>query len=136
MTFLEDLLNDLPELVERMRRHDVRHASLKNETGALALTLAPVLAANSGQTLQAPHVAPPAKAEGTPVPSSEMGVFRFCGLGENHSVRFGEIVGFVETGALRLPVTATADGTLGPALVGDGSVVGYHDVLFRIHPDG
>ena len=132
MTFLEDLLNDLPELVERMRRHDVRHVSLKNGTGTLALTLA----ANSGQTRQAPHVAPIAKAKDAPVPSPEMGVFRSNGLDENHPVRSGEIVGFVETGALRLPVTATADGTLGPALVGDDSVVGYHDVLFRIHPDG
>ena len=132
MTFLEDLLNDLPELVERMRRHDVRHVCLKNGTGTLALTLA----ANSGQTLQAPHVAPIAKAKGTPVPSPEMGVFRSSGLDENHPVHSGEIVGFVEAGPLRLPVTATADGALGPALVGDGSIVGYHDVLFRIHPDG
>ncbi|MBS1092720.1 hypothetical protein JK208_14125 [Gluconobacter sp. Dm-74] len=132
MTFLEDLLNDLPELVERMRRHDVRHVSLKNGADTLALTLAESL----GQTLQVPHVAPPAKAEGTPVPSPEMGVFRSNGLDETHPVRSGEIVGFVEAGPLRLPVTATADGTLGPALVGDGDVVGYHDVLFRIHPDG
>ncbi|GBQ82953.1 hypothetical protein [Gluconobacter albidus] len=132
MTFLEDLLNDLPELVGRMRHHDVRHVSLKNGTGALALTLSE----NAGQTPPAHPVAPPAKAENTPVPSPEMGVFRSNGLGENHPVRSGEIVGFVEAGPLRLPVTATADGTLGPALIGDGCVVGYHDVLFRIHPDG
>lgn len=133
MTFLEDLLNDLPELVGRMRRHDVRHVSLKNETGTLALTLAPVLAVNPDQT---PPATQPAKAEGMPVPSPEMGVFRSNGLGANHPVCSGEIVGFVEAGSLRLPVTATADGTLGPALIGDGCVVGYHDVLFRIHPNG
>ena len=132
MTFLEDLLNDLPELVGRMRHHDVRHVSLKNGTGALALTLSE----NPGQTPPAHPITPPAKAENTPVPSPEMGVFRSNGLGENHPVRSGEIVGFVEAGPLRLPVTATADGTLGPTLIGDGCVVGYHDVLFRIHPDG
>lgn len=133
MTFPEDLLNDLPELVGRMRRHDVRHVSLKNGTGKLALTLAPVLAVNPDQT---PPATQPAKAEVTPVTSPEMGVFRSNGLDENHPVRSGEIVGFVETGALRLPVTATADGTLGPAQVGEGSVVGYHDVLFRTYPVG
>ncbi|MFT9366663.1 MAG: hypothetical protein ABF572_14070 [Gluconobacter sp.] len=132
MTFLEDLLNDLPELVGRMRHHDVRHVSLKNGTGALALTLSE----NPGQTPPAHPIAPPAKAENTPVPSPEMGVFRSNGLDEKHPVRSGEIVGFVEAGALRLPVTATADGTLGPALIGDGGVVGYHDVLFRIHTNG
>lgn len=132
MTFLEDLLNDLPELVGRMRHHDVRHVSLKNGTGAIALTLS----ANPGQTPPAHPAAPPARAEDTPVLSPEMGVFRLNGLGENHPVRSGEIVGFVEAGPLCLPLTAPADGTLGPALVEDGSVVGYHDILFRIHPDG
>ncbi|WP_215746941.1 hypothetical protein [Gluconobacter sp. P1C6_b] len=132
MTFLEDLLNALPGLVGRMRHHDVRHVSLKNGTGTLALTLS----ANPGQTFHAHPVSAPAKVEDTRVPSPEMGVFRSNGLSEGQAVRTGEIVGFVETGALRLPVTTTADGTLGPALVGDGSVVGYHDVLFRIHPDG
>ena len=132
MTFLEDLLNDLPELVGRMRHHDVRYVSLKNGTGALTLALSE----NPGQTPPAHPAASRTKAENTLVPSPEMGVFRSSGLDENHSVRSGEIVGFVEAGPLRLPVTATADGTLGPALVGDGCVVGYHDVLFRIHPDG
>lgn len=133
MTFLEDLLNDLPELVDRMRRHDVRHVSLKNGAGALALTLTPAPTSNPEQT---PSISYPAKAEDTPVPSPEMGVFRSNDLDATHPVRSGEIIGFVEAGPLRLPLTATADGTLGPALVGEGGVVGYHDVLFRIHPDG
>jgi len=133
MTFLEDLLNELPELVGRMRRHDVRHLSLENGADTLALALTPAMTANPDQTHP---VAPPTTAEDTPIPSPEMGVFHSNGLGEKHPVRSGEIVGFVEAGSLRLPVTATADGALGPALVRDGRVVGYHDVLFRIHPDG
>lgn len=132
MTFLEDLLNDLPGLVGRMRHHDIRHVSLKDGTSTLALTIT----ANPCQIPQAQPVAPIAKSEDTPVLSPEMGLFRRHGLSDSQAVRAGEIVGFVEAGALRLPVTATADGTLGRALVGDGSVVGYHDVLFRIHPDG
>ncbi len=132
MTFLEDLLTDLPELVGRMRQHDVRHVSLQNGTGALALTIT----ANPCQAPQAKRVPPAEKVEDTPVLSPEMGLFRQHGLSEHQTVRNGKIVGFVEAGALRLPVTATADGKLSPAMVEDGSPVGYHDILFRIHPDG
>ncbi|MFT8809015.1 hypothetical protein [Gluconobacter sp.] len=132
MTFLEDLLNDLPKLVERMRHHDVRHLSWNHDTGALALTIA----SSPCQTPQPTTAAAPAPVEDVPVLSPEMGVFRGNGMQEGQSVRPGDIIGFVETGVLRLPVTATADGTLGPALTEDGRPVGYHAVLFRLHPDG
>lgn len=128
MTFLEDLLNELPDLVSRMRHYDVCHVSLKNETGAIALTV-------TATPCQTAHGAPAVTVEDIPVLSPEMGRFRQNGLSEGQTVRTGDIIGFVETGALRLPVTATTNGTLGPAEIGDGSPVGYHDVLFRIHQD-
>ncbi|EHH67419.1 hypothetical protein [Gluconobacter morbifer] len=132
MTFLEDLLNDLPKLVDTMRHHDVHHFSWKNETGAFALTVA----ANPCQVPQERPVALPPKVEDLAVLSPEMGIFRPNGLSDGQVVRTGDIVGFVETNALRLPATAPADGRLGEALVENGAPVGYHDILFRIHPDG
>ncbi|GBR43461.1 hypothetical protein [Gluconobacter roseus] len=126
MTFLEDLLNELPDLVSRMRHYDVRHVSLKNEMGAIALTV-------TATPCQTAHGAPAITVEDIPVLSPEMGRFRQNGLSEGQTVWTGEIIGFVETGVLRLPVTATTNGILGPAEIGDGSLVGYHDILFRIH---
>ena len=43
----------------------------------------------------------------------------------------GDIVAFLEAGALLRPVVADADGLIGPPLERDGNLVGYGTPLFR-----
>lgn len=52
-------------------------------------------------------------------------------LAEGDAVRTGDIVAFVEANGVLKPVTATADGRLGKALVSDGTAVGWGTPLYQ-----
>ncbi len=52
-------------------------------------------------------------------------------LAEGDDIRAGDIVAFVEANGVLKPVVATADGTLGKALLSDGTAVGWGTPLYQ-----
>lgn len=50
---------------------------------------------------------------------------------EGDAIRAGDIVAFIEANGVLKPVVATADGTLGKALVSDGAPVGWGTPLYQ-----
>ncbi|MBM9400693.1 hypothetical protein JUN65_03675 [Gluconacetobacter azotocaptans] len=121
------VLDDLPHLVARMRAHGVRRLSSADDESALTLVLAPEVVSGPSP---AAEISPPPSV--TPVLSPEMGIFHPAGPVAERPVEQDEIVGFVEIGAVLLPVTAPRGGMLGHPLVEKGEVVGYHLSLFEI----
>jgi biotin carboxyl carrier protein len=50
---------------------------------------------------------------------------------EGDAIRAGDVVAFVEANGVLKPVVATADGTLGKALLSDGAPVGWGAPLYQ-----
>ena len=125
------LLDRLEGVVACMRAQGIAILDYQDGSAALRVRLDPLMA-GQGPGHSTAQVVP----AGTQfVRSPEMGVFKAVALSPDRHVDAEAVVGFVEVDALRLAVTAPADGVLGPARAEDGTVTGYHDILFELRPD-
>jgi acetyl-CoA carboxylase biotin carboxyl carrier protein len=89
-----------------------------------------------------PRALPPAAASPLVVKAPGVGLF-LAGHPLHHAalapeggrVVAGQQVAFLRIGLLLRPVVSAAVGLLGPALVAEGTMVGYGTPLFLLHPD-
>ena len=84
---------------------------------------------------------PVAEAKHDTMPSPGFGVFRHAHpLHETALVRAGErvtvgqVLGFLQIGALLIPIRAPREGVVSAVLARDGSLVGYGDPLLEFSP--
>lgn len=127
-------LDDIAALMAQMQRGGLRELDYAAGDARLRLIAAD----------PAPKAAPAtAPAEDTADPplvrAPHLGLFRMAhpqrGAPEaapGDPVRPGQIVAFVEAGAVFLPVITKSAGRLGACLVEDGALVGYAEPLFRL----
>ncbi|WP_417280745.1 hypothetical protein [Celeribacter sp.] len=127
--------SELETLIEAMRRNGVTELAVEQDEEALRLGLAPRPAAVATAT-------PPAPTPNAKVKSPAMGLFVPAGADDGLEavacgarVIAGQTLGYVADEEARLPLTATASGTLRTDSPAASTLIGYGDVLFEIEAD-
>ena len=132
-------IESIERLVRRLEQAGVTLFDFKDETSSLTVRLA---TGPAGLSAGVPSAAPEpvSPAEPPSLRASAIGRLRLChpeavptpDVAGPRIVKAGEIVAFLEAGPCLRPVTAERDGTIGPPLRPDGSLVGYGTPLFRL----
>lgn len=130
-------IDDIERLLLRLEGTDITDFEIEDATSRLKLRLAPGVRAGQAST-PAPNDPEPA-APTHAIEARALGRLRLrhpdaAPEAEDpypKTVVTGDIVAFLEAGALLRPVVADADGLIGPPLEQDGSLVGYGTPLFR-----
>ena len=120
--------HELDQLLGAMRRTGV---TLLEVEGAQELLRLALPASSTAALAPQPRTAP--------APSPDIGRFRPRGgddglapLAPGDAVRAGDILGYVASGALCVPVIAPTAGRIGAAMPEPGAVLGYGDTVFTL----
>jgi len=112
-----------------MRRHGITEVLYEDAKGRVSLP--------AGRSDALPSPAPVARSSLTTIQAPHAGLFRSRhplddapAAAAPRPVRKGDIVAYLQVGALLRPVVAPRDGRLGPPLVAEGTVTGYCSPLF------
>lgn len=133
-------VEDIERLIRRLEHSDIAALTVCDETSSLTLRIGPALK-EAGAASSGPRgTGEAARPEDAPVlRSPSIGWLRLrhpeaAAPGEDDRVPrlvgAGDIVAFLECGAVLRPVAADCDGTLGTPLQEDGALVGFGTPLF------
>lgn len=120
---------DIETLQALMRRHGIAEVLYEDAKGRVSLP--------AGRPAASPSIVPAERVSKATIQASHAGLF--CSrhplddapvTAAPRPVRKGDIVVYLQVGALLRPVVASQDGHIGPPLVAEGAVIGYCSPLF------
>jgi biotin carboxyl carrier protein len=126
---MTETADEAEKLLELMARHGMGAFEYRDGTRSLRIVNGHVQEDEVSAGLPVPQAEPQA------VPSPAVGRFRAADGPLPRTVARGEIIGFVGSGSLRLPVVAPAEGVLQAARHADDTAVGYDTPLFDFIPE-
>ena len=120
---------DIETLQALMRRHGIAEVLYEDAKGRVLLPV--------GRSAASPSQEPASRASRPKIQAPHAGLFRSRhplddtpAAATPRPVRKGDIVAYLQVGALLRPVVAPQDGRIGPPLVAEGAVTGYCSPLF------